>query len=143
MIRKLFGAFALLALLVGAAPPRAGYAESQVWEYKTRSGDDGSLIKIQKIEPYPTPQSTGKVYHISVIGLHIKSQPLASEVQHLPVSKATLDVSLTKLSDSTAIFPNASEGRAMWREANGGIFTIPLSDVMDVVEKAYDQAPPK
>jgi hypothetical protein len=35
---------------MAATPTVDRYAEGQVWEYQTRPGDQGSLLKIQKIE---------------------------------------------------------------------------------------------
>src|SRR5579859_1982002 len=111
--------------LMDATSSHHDYAEGQVWEYHTRQGDEGSLLRIQKVEQL---EKIGPVYHISVIGVHFAHAPLAGVLQHLPVSQATLDASVTRLSSSTATFPDPSAGIAQWRAANGGVFTIPLAD---------------
>ena len=118
--------------LMGAASSQHDYAEGQVWEYHTRPGDEGSLLRIQKVEQL---DKIGPVYHISVIGVHFVRAPLTGQVQHLPVSQATLDASVTRLSSSTALFPDPSAGIAQWRGAHGGVFTIPLADIVGLVEK--------
>jgi hypothetical protein len=131
---------ALLCLLVGlpaAASLRPAYAPGQVWEYKTRAGDEGSLVKIQKIEPYPEAASQDRVYHVSIIGVRFRNAPLSGTLGHLPVSRETLDASVTRLSESKAEFPDPSEGIAQWRSANGGVFTIPLGQIVDVVEQSF------
>jgi len=41
------------------------YLVGQEWKYKTRQGEENSILKILKIEEYP---DYGKVIHISVNG---------------------------------------------------------------------------
>jgi hypothetical protein len=122
----------MLACLTAAAPPRPPYAEGQVWEYHTRPGDEGSLLRIQKIENL---EGFGRVYHISIIGVHFAGLPLSGQLQHAPVSDQSLDVSVTRLSGSTTVFPDPAPGIAEWRQANGGVFTIPIAEVVGLVEQ--------
>jgi hypothetical protein len=91
---------ALLLLPAAAAEP-ARYQAGQVWEYHTRPGDEGSLLRIQRVEDWP---GGGKVYHISVIGVRLGG--IANqEIQHLPVSAATLDASVTGCRRALPSFP--------------------------------------
>ena len=140
MFRKWLGIFAILALLIGAAPLHSKYAEGQIWEYRTRPSDAGSLIKIQKIENLPALNESDKVYHLSVIGLHFNNEALAGVVMHIPVSQKTLDSSVTRLSELRPDFPDPSEGISQWREARGGVFTVSLAEIMDFVEQTIDGA---
>ena len=118
-----------------ASPTVDRYAEGQVWEYRTRPEDKGSLLKIQKIEVLPEFAKAGPVYHVSIIGLHFVGLPLGGTVQHAPFSKASLDASVTKLSTSKAAFPDISGGIAEWRQARGGIFTVSVADAVSFVEQ--------
>ncbi|MEA3057295.1 MAG: hypothetical protein QOF34_110, partial [Sphingomonadales bacterium] len=115
--------FAWLLLSAGAAtyaePRQNGYQVGQVWEYRTRPEDAGSLLRIQKIEEIPASAKVGPVYHISVIGVHFGGSLAGAELQHLPVSRETLDASVTRLSSSKAAFPDPSAGIAEWRSAKG------------------------
>lgn len=115
--------------LVGAAPAHT-YKEGQVWEYQTRPGDEGSLLRIQKIEP----DAHGSIYHISVIGVHFHDLPLSGQIVHMPVSERTLDASVTLLSSSSASFPDASEGIEQWRSARGGVFTVTIAEAISLAE---------
>ena len=131
-----------LAALMGAtaatgpaAPER--YAEGQVWQYHVRPGDEGSLLKIQRIEPW---LGGGQVYHISVIGVRLGGRP-GNQIQHLPVSAATLDASVTRRSTSHAAFPSPDEGIAMWREAQGGVFDIPLAEIIAIADRQISGDP--
>lgn len=124
--------------LVGAAlvlsgqttPPK--YAVGQIWEYHSRPQDAGSLLKIQQIGDF----GSEKVYHLSIIGAHFATPGIAGILPHIPVSETTLDVSVTKLSSAHPDFPTTAlqDGIAEWQKAKGGIFTIPMSQIMEVVD---------
>lgn len=133
-LRDLFALLAICTMLIGAAPARPDYAEGQVWEYDTRPGDEGSLIKIQKVEGFPNPDSPDKVYHISIIGLHYRNAAAPGIAMHLPVSRKTLDASVTRLSAKRPDFPDYTEGYQIWRENNGGVFDISLAELADLLD---------
>lgn len=142
MIERLLLAAVSASVLTGASAPVHRYAEGQVWEYQTRAGDEGSLLKIQKIETVPELAKTGAIYHVSIIGVHFGGQSKAGQLQHAPFSKASLDASVTKLSRSTAAFPDATGGIAEWKEARGGVFTITVADAVTFVERTLRQQMP-
>jgi hypothetical protein len=137
--RTMAALLALAALPAQAQPPRPAYAEGQVWEYKTRAGDEGSLLRVQKIEELAAFAEEGPVYHISIVGVHYPDLPLAGELQHAPVSRQTLDASVTRLSSSATKFPDPAEGIAEWRAADGGMFTIPVADIVAAVAQTVRQ----
>lgn len=120
---------------LGGAPAAApGYAQGQVWEYRTRPKDEGSLAKIQKIE------KDGTIFHVSLVGVSLGGRA-GGEIQHLPVSRESLDASLTRLSGSATPFPDISQGHALWRQAKGGVFTIALAEIVALAEQSLAQAP--
>jgi len=133
-----------LSILVSAAvqpPSIERYAEGQVWEYRTRPGDEGSLLKIQRVEPYPNAPAGDalRVYHISIIGVRLGPEHAPTDLQHLPVSEVTLDASVTRRSESTAAFPTSDEGIAEWRAAQGGVFTISVAEIVGIVDQTVSQ----
>ena len=133
MITPLF----LFAALIGAGQPaETRYAEGQVWEYRTRPGDEESLIRIQRIEPFPgAPAASGeRVYHVSIVGLRIGPERRIEALPHAPVARETLDASVTRLADRRADFPSADEGIALWRADRGGVFTITLAEIAAAVD---------
>lgn len=147
MIEALFALAMMLGLPaeLSAQAPAPRYAEGQVWEYRTRPGEEGSLLRIQRIEPWPAGDAVGRVYHISVIGVRIGGGIAQVEMQHLPVSRMTLDASVTRLSASAAAFPSAEEGIASWREAQGGVFDVPLAEIvgmLDSLVRSQQAGPP-
>lgn len=122
-------------LVPGAAPPQHSYAAGQIWEYKTRPGDEGSLLKIQQVEDNPAFQGKGQIYHISVIGFHLANPQVTPVLPHAPVSRQTLDASVTRLTTSSASFPDAAPGIAQWREAKGGVFTISVAQIVEILDQ--------
>lgn len=119
-----------------AAPPAHNYAEGQVWTYETRPQDAGSLVKIQKIERLDNEI----IYHVSLIGVRLHP-PKSTELQHAPVSKQTLDASVRKQVADPGTFPDPSEGIAEWRKARGGVFTISLADIAQIVAETVPPPP--
>jgi hypothetical protein len=66
-IIKLFAALFLLSSNANAS--ELNYSVGQVWEYKNRPQDSGSLLKVQKIEKIGAGDDQMEVFHISVIGI--------------------------------------------------------------------------
>lgn len=141
-MRKLLVAMSLLSLF-GLARS-ADFAEGQVWFYKTRTGEEGSTVLINKIESDPR---LGPIFHISIAGVKVKNprspSGVTTELPHSPVSKKTLDDSVTKLVAKSTPNPQYLEGYKEWKSAfdNGGagIFTIPVQEIVGVIEKAVNQ----
>jgi hypothetical protein len=131
----IFGQLAMLALaLMSGAPAVDTYAAGQVWEYRHRAGEQASLLKIQAVEQEAGSATDAQIYHISIIGLRLRNPRLAPVIPHSPVSKATLDASVLRQSKSSADFPDATEGIAEWRRAAGGVFTIPVADIVQIID---------
>lgn len=129
-----------LALLVSAGAAAArDYAVGQVWQYHVRSGDEGSLLRIQAIETPAGYEKYGPIYHISVIGVHFPGVPGGQPIGHLPVSRETLEASVTQLSPSKDAFPDWQEGVKLWRADRGGVFTISLAEIVTIVERSVLQ----
>jgi hypothetical protein len=123
-------AAAIVVLSGPTIPPK--YAVGQVWEYRTRPQDAGSLLKIQQIGGF----GSGKVYHLSITGVHVATPGIAGILPHIPVSETTLDASVTQLSSAHTEFPTTAlqDGIAEWEKAKGGVFTIPMSQILDIVD---------
>lgn len=138
---RLLATFVLCLLtLAPAIGQTQDYQAGQIWAYKTAPGDEGSLIKIQEVE-WIGPDGSSEVFHISMTGVQVPWQDVPLVIQHLPVSRETLDTSVTRLIENAesldAQFPDHSQGKAMWEEANGGVFTITLAEVADFLRNQF------
>ena len=130
MLKRLFALAA--AILLAGFSQADRYAAGQVWEYRTRPADTGSLLRIQRVEHDAT---LGPIYHISVIGLRLRNRDMEPNLPHTPVSRETLDASVTRLSNKTPNFPEFEPGIAQWRADRGGVFTIPVADIIEIVDR--------
>ncbi|MDK2767707.1 MAG: hypothetical protein KYX69_08305 [Sphingomonas sp.] len=136
----MLGALALLSSILSPSQERPGYAAGQVWEYAGRPEDAGSLIKIHQVEASPT----GPIYHIGMTGIRVTRDRPPTDVHHLPVSRETLDASVTRLASPQAAarpFTDPSEGIAIWRENEGGVFTIPLVEIAEILVSQMTDRP--
>lgn len=139
-MRSILTALTLLivAALTGAATPAPHYAAGQVWEYRHRAQDAGSLLKIQKVED---GGALGPIYHISVIGLKLRNEQILGMLPHTPVSAATLDMSVTRLSAADRAWPDVESGIAQWRQDHGGVFTISVAQIVQIIDDQTANAP--
>jgi hypothetical protein len=134
----------LLAPFIGKSPIETHsreYRVGQIWQYRTRPGEEQSRLHIAKIETLSGGQSA---FHIYLDNLRIPNSQLPGHMQtdlpHAPVSSETLDMSVVKLLGTAATPPDVSEGYAVWREAydagEGGIFTISAAEIVEFIEEA-------
>jgi len=101
--------------------------EGQVWEYRTRRGEERSLVKIQRIET--DPETGDPVFHISIIGLRCTRNDV---LPHAPVSKQSLEKSLTRQASGDIRFPDPEVGIGEWRSAHGGVYSISLAEIVEL-----------
>lgn len=99
----------------------------QRWVYRTRPHEVESRVVIGPSE--------GDTIHISVDGLILCGpQGVIPRVGHLPVARDALLESLVELDVSDVPFEGMHEGIKTWREAKGGVFTMPLAEILEGVE---------
>jgi hypothetical protein len=133
----------LLFFLCCAKKDDMKYRVGQEWNYKTRPGEENSILKILKIEEYP---DYGKVIHISVNGLKMKNpqhpKGIADRISHLPVTEEALDKSVIRIKNDTRQMPDSLEtdGYSYWKKefdkGSAGVFSTPVSEIVNVMEKS-------
>ena len=112
----------------------SGYAEGQVWEYRTRRGEERSLVKIQRIER--DAETSAPVFHVSLSGLKWRH---ADVLAHAPVSQDALDLSVTRLCTADPQFPASDEGIAEWKRSKGGVYSVSLAEIVEMGD--FDASP--
>lgn len=124
---------AMLATLFAAAPETRvdPYAVGQVWEYRTRPQEPQSLLMIREIED---GAPVGRIYHVSITAIRPDVDWGPTELAHAPVSRQTLDASVTRLSDKRPEMSDYRPGIAEWRAAHGGVFTITVAEIIEVID---------
>jgi hypothetical protein len=131
-------ALAIIAAALGfqSHPTPPSYSEGQVWEYRARPGDAGSLLKIQRVEQLPELGDLNPVYHVSVIGFQLQNPQVTPALAHAPVSQETLDKSVIRIVKSDAQFPSVDAGIEEWKNSEGlGIFTISVAEIIDLLDR--------
>ncbi|WP_146940962.1 hypothetical protein [Chryseobacterium hagamense] len=142
---KLYPLAAVILLFFFSCTKKDGmkYRVGQEWNYKTRPGEENSILKILKTEEYP---ASGKVIHISINGLKMKDphhpEGIADKISHLPITEEALDQSVISIKKDTRRMPDSIEvdGYSYWKKefdkGNAGVFSIPVSEIVNVMEKS-------
>ena len=117
------------------------YEVGQVWTYKTRDGERDSRLYIVKIEKMGPSK---EIFHLSVDNLKVKNKRAPSGFQsklpHIPVSAKTLDSSVVKLEKlDPNHMPDISAGYNQWKGANGGVFEIPIIEIIGFIETTVNR----
>jgi hypothetical protein len=118
------------------------YKVGQVWNYKTRPGEEKSTFIVVKVESHP---KLGNIIHIALRGLKLR-KPNGDYIEvagHLPFAEEAITKSAVKLVKEKADLPDYEEGYGMWREAfdagKAGIYTISVAEAVGVMEETLNQ----
>lgn len=141
IIRTILAALVISAV-VSPATATAEYAVGQVWNYKTRKGEEDSKIVIAKIDEN---EKLGRIYHLYIEGIKLKTpNGIQNNLPHSPVSKKTLDASVKTLVETRQSVPDITEGYNTWKQAfysgQGGVFDIPVAKIIEYVESVVNQS---
>lgn len=112
------------------------YSVGDIWTYNTRYGEESSKLYIVKIEH---DKELGVIYHIYLDNVKMINKFLKNgiqgTIQHLPVSKTTLDESVVELvGNDSENLPDISDGYNAWKEADGSVFTITITKIIQYIE---------
>lgn len=128
--------FVVTAIAAVASPARAqepAFAVGQIWSLVAPMSPQ-ARIRIGRIE------DNGETVHISLWGVPARipqdSDVLGSSLAagHLPITKTALRASVAALvSEEAPADLGFEEGYRTWRDAHGGVFTISVSEVVDVI----------
>jgi hypothetical protein len=112
-----------------------------VWEYKTRPGEEHSRLTIVRIDDSP---ELGIIVHVAVDNLTWKDcqdSPIPESVPHMPFARKAVEASVTKQVASVRSLPDYKNGYGEWKEAyskkRAGIYIVAVQDEVSVAEKTY------
>lgn len=145
MMKKAVLAITLLLSLAAAPAVAATFEEGQIWRYQTRPGEEASRLFIARID---RGIGTQTIYHIYLDGLKLKNPLYEGGVQdhlpHAPVTRQSLETSVTELLEENATMPDIAEGYAAWllafEKGQAGVFTLPVNQIVQHIEDAFAQA---
>jgi hypothetical protein len=117
------------------------FQPGQIWQYKTRPGEEQSRLTVAKVESHP---KLGTIVHIQVNDVAIKSPSapggVSKVISHLPYAEQTLADSVTIMDKDTVSPTGWEEGYEQWKSAfdagKAGIWTISVSEAISAMEQA-------
>ena len=108
-------------------------APGQAWSIKSEIPTSTKVV-IGRIEPL----QHHVVVHVSIID--IPNMDKLTAIDHMPFDQPSLATSLDQLlGTGAAPAPNFETGYKQWRDANGGFFTISVSEAIKVVFEAVNK----
>jgi hypothetical protein len=137
---------ALVAALWMTAPdqpvPAAELAVGQQWSYETRPQDAGSTVVIGKIDEVP---EIGKIIHVHVLGVNIPNSKapggVSHTIGHMPFTEEAFRASIKSLLGTAPADGRFDAGYDAWKKAKGGVFTVPVSQAVDAMDKTINPPP--
>jgi hypothetical protein len=109
----------------------------QVWQYKTRPGEENSFVTILKVESLPK----GIIIHVRIDKVRLKNcagGPEPETIEHMPFAREAIENSVTKLLKEDSKIPDF-QGYDDWRNACGGVYTISIAGAVKVDETTFNQ----
>lgn len=111
------------------------FESGQVWTYRTRPGEESSRITICLVESH---REIGEIVHISVAGVKLKNPHAfggsSDRIAHMPFKPDALRQSVIALESTGSTLPPFEEGYEEWRNGEGGVWTMPLSEAISAME---------
>lgn len=122
----------------------AKFSVGDVWEYRTRTGEEHSHVTIIHLDVSP---DLGVIVHVAVNGIRLANcnhGPEPDNVMDMPFARKAFDSSVTKKVDSGQILPSGwQDAYGDWKNAysagKAGIYVISIADAVGVAEKTFQQ----
>lgn len=112
----------------------------QEWRYKNRPNDSNSTLVIGSLE---THEEMGEIVHITVKNVKVINpiaiDGFATHLQHIPISKEALEVSLIKVVSENEVADGVEQGIEEWRKNNGGVFSWSVAKAVQAIEDILNQ----
>ncbi len=109
-----------------------------IWEYKTRAGEEGSRLTVLKVDSSP---ELGAIVHIAVDNLtwrDCQDNAVAESIPHMPFARKAVDASVTRRIGTTQSIPDYKPGYKLWKEdyskGHAGIYVIEVQNAVSVAE---------
>lgn len=140
MLRVFTAAFIVATMLAahGAAADAPSFQSGQMWTVK----NSGIRIVIGRIDPF-APGETAVSVSVFEVPCPPKMGCTTTVVAHAPFDSEALANSVDRLIATDAkTAPDFEKGYANWQQAHGGIFTVPVSQIPDLLFTAIQKGEP-
>ncbi len=133
---------ALAALLAGCmTPAAAGAADLTVGQTRICSSAEGRqfVVTVGRIEPFGSDLTA-----VSVSLFNLAPGAVVQVLAHLPIEAKALEKSCPSLAAAQApLAAQFEEGYRQWREAQGGVFSIGIDQIYDVIVQSLGEERPR
>ncbi|MGA8938961.1 MAG: hypothetical protein WB439_07340 [Acidobacteriaceae bacterium] len=116
------------------------FTVGQVWSFKSRDFEPDATLTILKIESLP---KVGEIVHVRIDGIRLRNcsgRQEPTSIEHAPFTRDAIDRSVAKLL-RTGTVPAFEDGYDNWKARCGGVYTIPVSEMVIVDEKTFNSNP--
>ncbi len=113
----------------------AKFKPGQVWKAKGREDEPDLTATVLRVESL---EKVGVFIHVRVDHAAMHSCPGNSvwhSLEHAPMSKAAFEQSVTAVVRTDEPIPDYHEGYENWRSHCGGVYTIPIAEILSLNEK--------
>lgn len=116
------------------------FQPGQVWQYKTRPGEESSRLTIAKVESHP---KLGTIVHIQINDVAIRNPTapggVSKVISHLPYAGQSVADSVTTLEKETVTPTGWEEGYQLWKTefdaGKAGIWSITVLEAVSAMEQ--------
>lgn len=119
--------------------PAPHLAVGQEWSIGSLQGSTAKIV-IGRIEPWRDKI----VVHVALVDIPLPPAGVAgnrvTEIAHAPFEESALAASLGDLvATAVTLPPDFESGYRQWKEHQGGIFTVPVSEVIALAQRTVNQ----
>jgi hypothetical protein len=118
-------------------------APGQSWTYRTRKGEEASRVRVVSTE---NSGADDGVVHALLVDVRLQTPRGHQDFLYAPMSERVFRASVVDVVGADEDVSRAPEGLAHWRAARragrGGVWTIPLAEVLDAMQEAIRRASP-
>ena len=105
----------------------------QLWKYDCRNSDKNSTVIILKVDN----KTSKTIYHVFVNNVLINNE--LTDILHIPLSREAIGNSLLELIENKVEIPEFIDSYYQWLSNDGGVWDIPLKEVINLTEKTINE----
>ncbi|MEC2076879.1 hypothetical protein [Metabacillus fastidiosus] len=110
------------------------FQAGQVWSFEGREDDPNPCVIILEKESFRDKTAV----HIQIRGVKIQTSDgqVLTEIGHVPVCEESIRDSVQVYQGETSVREAGLEGIKAWRNAGGGVYNIPLKEIISTIEQS-------
>ncbi|WP_379968232.1 hypothetical protein [Ectobacillus sp. sgz5001026] len=113
------------------------FSAGDIYSFEGRKSDPSPQIIILGKEPFLDTTAV----HVQIIGieLQISDGQTLTKIGHVPVCEESLRNSVIDYLGKANVPDDELEGIKVWKEAKGGIYTVSLKEIVNIIERTLHE----